>query len=139
MANHGLTVTYLLLLNMRVEGFYSLSSGEIQVSTSQQHRYGLSHPRQGVALILWIAKGCNTTVTGSEILAHAVARACIASTVQGVAGIALDPYDAETAAMWQGPPHHFLQSNTKLRKEGLKRLWRPLPQLQSAVQPPAAT
>ena len=125
LANHGLTMTYVVLLNMRVEGFYSMCAGEIVVSTRHRRAYGFRHPRQGVALLVWLAKSESARLSGKELLAHAFVRARFAARIQGLAGIALDPFDEETASVWRAEPYEFLKSETKL-PHGAKRLWRPL-------------
>jgi hypothetical protein len=110
---------------MRVEGFYAMCAGEILASTRHQRTYGFRHPRQGVALLVWLAKSESARLSGRELLAHAFVRARFAARIQGLAGIALDPFDEATAAVWRAEPYEFLKSETKL-PHGAKRLWRPL-------------
>lgn len=125
LASYGVTVTYLVLVGMRVEGFYAMCAGEVELPTKQRRDLGLSHPRQGVALIVWLARCEGSRLSGQEILAHAFMRAKYVARIQGLAGIAVDPFDAETAAVWRAEPYEFLKSQTKLPND-LKRLWRPL-------------
>lgn len=125
LANHGLTLTYVALLNMRVEGFYTMRAGDVVVSTSHQKTFALPHPRQGVALLVWLAKCGTARLSGLELLAHALERARAVARLQGIAGIALDPFDAASGAVWRRPPYEFMKSETKL-PNGLKRLWKPL-------------
>lgn len=125
LANHGLTITYLALVGLRVEGFYAMCAGEVELPTSQRKAFGLSHPHQGVALVVWLARREGGQLSGPEILAHAFMRARLVASLQGLAGIAVDPFDTATAEVWRSPPYEFLKSQTTL-PNGLKRLWRPL-------------
>src|SRR5215213_9821638 len=56
LANHGMTVTYLMLLEFRVHGFYAIRGAEVQLSTRDQHRVQAKHPRQAAALVVWVAR-----------------------------------------------------------------------------------
>jgi hypothetical protein len=134
LANHGLTVTYLALVDLRVEGFYAMCAGEVELPTSQRRALGLSHPRQGVALVVWLARRQNGLLSGLELLAHASRRARLVSDIQGLAGLAVDPFDEDTAEVWRAPPYEFLKSNTTL-PNGNKRLWRPLAGRERAQAP----
>ena len=134
LANHGLTVTYLALIGLRVEGFYAMCAGEIELASDQRKTLGYDHPRQGVALVVWLARRNDGRLSGLELLAHAFVRAKLVAELQGLAGIAVDPFDAETAAVWRAAPYRFLKTRTTL-PNGLKRLWRPL----SATTPPRQT
>jgi hypothetical protein len=132
LANHGLTVTYVALIDMRVEGFYAMCAGEITLSGGQQKAFAFAGPRHGVALLVWVAKRNHARLTGLELLAHAYARAQLVAKTQGLAGIALDPFDRETSDIWQSAPYNFRTSETILHN-GLRRLWRPMSGAQGLV------
>lgn len=125
LANHGLTVTYLALVGLRVEGFYAMCAGEVELPSEQRNELGFAHPRQGVALVVWLARREGGRISGEELLAHAYFRAKLVAQLHGLAGIAVDPFDVATEGVWRSPPYEFMRSRTKL-PNGLRRLWAPL-------------
>jgi len=106
--NHGSTVTYLLLRDGRVEGFYALSSAQVRLSMRHRRqlvndrgeRYLDLRPLQPASLVAWIAKRNGAESTGRELLMHAFSTALQASELQASIALVLDPYDEETAEMW---------------------------------------
>jgi hypothetical protein len=137
LASHGLTVTYLAVVDMRVEGFYALCAAEVEISSRQRAGLRLQHPRQGVALAVWLARRTGGRLSGLALIAHALARAEAVAELQGLCGLALDPYDEETAVVWRSAPYRFLPSRTTCAN-GLARLWKPLPSrlARLAAKPP---
>jgi hypothetical protein len=142
--NHPSTVTQLLLKDGRVEAFFALCSG--QAKLSQRHRKKLLrrgvglypgrrlhelHPLQPVALIAWLAKASDSDFPGDEILLQASAAAIevVEISGQGQIGIALDPFDDETADFWK-KRYRF---RTSQELDGRSCLWRTI------MPDPAAT
>jgi len=120
--------TYVLLVEGRVAGFYSLGMSEVELRS--QHRKGMSasHPRLGAVLILWLARAADASVGAATIFRHAVGIAQIGSRRVGAAVIAVDPFDAGTDDYWR---HHFgfrasLTKRTDADGEPRSRLWLPL-------------
>src|ERR1043165_5538122 len=125
LAYHGVAVTYLALVNLKVHGFYAMCASEVEVPEDQRQELGLPSRRLPVALLVWLARSADGEVSGRELLAHAKMRAELVARVQGLAGLAVDPFDEATAALWQAPPFDFLP--TEASRDGSHRLWMPLP------------
>lgn len=124
----GHTATYVLLVAGEVAGFYSLGMGEVELRTKDRKELAAGHPRQGAALILWLARAAEAEVGGEAILRHAVGISQIAARRVGAAVIALDPYDAATERYWR-ERFGFRSSRTRRRNvdgEEAVRLWMPL-------------
>lgn len=104
--NHGSTVTWLLLDDRELHGYYAMASTSVRLS--QRHRRRLlpraTHdltPAQPASLIAWIAKRRDApSGTGTKLFQHAVTSAIDVSEVQGNIAIVVDAYDAVTAQMW---------------------------------------
>lgn len=133
--NHPSTVTQLLLREGRVEAYFALCSGQAKLSQRQRKKFvrrsvGLYpgkrvhelHPIQPMALIAWLAKAQDSDFPGDEILLQATGTALevMEVTGQGQIGIALDPFDDDTAQFWT-QRYQFKSS-----QEPHGRLWRTL-------------
>ncbi len=118
------TVTRLLILDGVLEGFYSLTSSQVELRTSHRKDMG-QHPIQPAALVTWLAKRDGAKITGMQLLAHAVGTALRVSDHMGVVALVLDPYDEAAADVWRAPPYNFKNSRT-LGPDGTPRLWRTL-------------
>jgi hypothetical protein len=140
LAYDGFAVTYLALVNLKVHGFYAMCAGEVEVPEDQRRDLRLPNRRLPVAHLVWLARRVDGDLSGLELLAHAERRAELAAQVQGLAGLAVDPFDADTDAMWQAPPFDFMSTETNSQfmptssksEAGSKRLWKPLPRLEKA-------
>jgi hypothetical protein len=137
---YGSSVTYLMLLDRRVEAFYAIASAEVLLTGRDRKRlfrrsgretYEIS-PRQPASLITWTAKrdggedGC-----GERIMGHALATAWEVAELQGNVALVLDPYDHATAEMWSD--FAFLDFRRSADPRGrseagarIPRLWTPL-------------
>lgn len=133
LANHPSTVTWLMVQEARVEGFYALCSAEVRLT--ERHRKRLSagdrahklHPKQGASLIAWIAKHRDATVPGELILLHAAYTATEVAKLQGNIALAVDPFDEETSVFWQEEYGFRTSSITAGADAGRpQRLWLPL-------------
>lgn len=126
--NYRTTVTWLMLNEAEdfVEGYYSLASAQVELRTDHRKTLGpTEYPIQPAALITWIAKDERTTISGKQLLAHAVAIAAKVARLQGVVAIVLDPFDDDTAKIWKAAPYKFKTSMTR-SADGQRRLWRHL-------------
>ncbi len=120
--------TYVLLLEGEVGGFYSLGMSEVELRTEQRKKLSSSHPRQGAALVLWLARADNADVDAATILRHAIGIAQIGARYVGAVVVAVDPFDAATEKYWH--QHFGFRASLTKRKDadGLlrSRLWLPL-------------
>ena len=120
--------TYVLMMGGEVAAFYSLGMSEVELRTEQRKKLSASHPRQGAALILWLARADNTDVDAATILRHAIGIAQIGARHVGATVVAIDPFDAATEDYWR--QHFGFRASLTKRKDadGLlrSRLWLPL-------------
>lgn len=119
------SVTHLMIIEDRVEAYYSLASAQVELRQSDRRKVEAEHPVQPAALITWIAKHRYAQTSGIEVLAHAAGTALNVAEHQGVVALVLDPYDDDTAEMWKRPPYRFKPSRTRA-PSGRPRLWRSL-------------
>jgi hypothetical protein len=126
--NHGSTVTRIMLLEGRVEGFYALASAQVKLFSRDHktllkgslYREGLTmadagafrlKPTQPASLVAWIAKREGSEISGAEILWHAAKTALKIAEEQGNIALVLDPWDDITAErVWSKPPYNFKPS-----------------------------
>jgi hypothetical protein len=135
LAWHSTTVTYLMLLDRRIEAFYAVTASNVLLSQRDRRRLRPDIPqglpaRQPATLIAWLAKHRFATTPGVKILQHAFAVALQVAELQGTIALVLDPFDDETAAMWLAMP------SVQFRRSGAdrgddddakpRRLWMPL-------------
>jgi hypothetical protein len=129
-ANHPSTVTHLLVVEGRVDGFVALCSGTAKLS--QRHRRSLRHdeaehelnPRQPVAHVAWIAKHRDTEISGAELIAQAIGIALeVVEYGQGQIALSLDAFDERTADMWRSR-YGFRRSQPLDREQGRIPMWR---------------
>jgi hypothetical protein len=148
--NHGSTVTRLMMIDGRVEGFYALASAQVTLYSRETkslllenlRREGLTiddagvfrlKPTQPASLVAWIAKRDGCDISGTEILWHAAKTALKIAEEQGNIALVLDPWDETTAeSIWRQPPYNFKQSaplKTDEKSDGdsrPRRLWHTL-------------
>lgn len=127
LATHPFTLTYLYMLDRRVEGFFAICSASVELR--QSHRKQLAPevslpPTQGASLIAWLAKHRDTAMPGEKIVDFAFSIAAKVAEQQGTTALVLDPFDDATASMWLAR-YEFRESATKIR-EDQRRLWMPL-------------
>jgi len=119
-------VTRILVAAGHVAAFYALSSGEA-VITSRKHReqMGGDGVRFGSSHVEWIARDRRAPAgAGDDALRHAIFVATRVAELQGNVILTLDPFDAETQAMWRSKG---LRNSQTVDAEGnLKRLYLPL-------------
>lgn len=127
--NHPSTVTYVLVSDHRVEGYFALASSS--VTLSQRHRRKLAPgqqdyelaPTQGASLIAWLAKHVDAEVPGERIVLYAIGVALDVAGMQGTPVLVADPYDEESAKLWMDR-YDFFRSRTPGGAD--VRLWIPL-------------
>lgn len=123
LANHGSTVTYLMVVGGRVEAFYAICSASVQMTMRHRKEVGAGpHPSQPASLIAWLSKARDSDVDGETILLHALGVAQAVLDLQGNKVVVLDPYDEATADLW-AERHQFRKTKAD---EGVTRLWHPL-------------
>jgi hypothetical protein len=128
--NHPATLTYVLLQDGRIEGFFAIVSGS--VTLKQSHRQELApdqegyllSPTQGASVVAWLAKHHEAVTPGYRLMDYAVSIALDVAKRQGTVAFVLDPYDDDSAAMWIRE-YGFKRSQTEVRV-GQRRLWLPL-------------
>lgn len=127
--NHPSTITYLLVLGGRIEGYFALASSSVELT--QRHRKQLKRgqrnypldPTQGASLVAWIAKHRDAVVSGRSLFLYAISVAREAADRQGTVAIVLDPYDDETAERWA---EHYGFKRARTPGGRRPRLWIPL-------------
>jgi hypothetical protein len=120
----GSVATRLMVVDRVVEGFYSLAASQVEIKT--RDRLGMTRSRtQPAALVQWLAKRRGSSVSGWEILAHAIGTALKVSEDLGLVAIVLEPYDEASADIWRADPYRFKTSRTT-GPGGTPRLWRSL-------------
>jgi hypothetical protein len=127
--NHPSTVTYVLVSERRVEGYFALASSS--VTLTQRHRRQLSPgqqdyelaPTQGASLVAWLARHVDAEVPGKRIVHYAVAIALEVARLQGTPVVVADPYDEDSAELWM-ERYGFRRSRTPGGAD--VRLWAPL-------------
>jgi hypothetical protein len=127
--NHPSTITYLLVLGDRVDGYFALASSSLELT--QRHRRQLKpgqkdyllDPTQGASLVAWIARHRDAAVSGRSLFLYAISVAQDVARLQGTVAFVLDPYDEETAERW-AKRYGFKSARTPRGEK--PRLWIPL-------------
>ena len=130
---HGLTgesVPYLLVEDGELLGFYAVTAGEVQLNSRHRERLGLGHPTQGAVLVTQMAKSARHDVDGGRLLRDAIGVAAELAEQIGATVLAVDPFDHETADMWQRRfrlrPSQTVVPGHDDPQDGLRRLYLPL-------------
>lgn len=123
---HPGSVTYLLVADGAVQGYYSTSMSEVRLSSGDQRKLDEHHPRQGAVLITWLARADDAIIAdvAKQLLLHVVGIAREHASAIGATVLALDPYDEATADMWRDR-FGFRSSQTD-RVDKPRRMWMPL-------------
>jgi hypothetical protein len=119
-------VTRILVVESHVAMFYAMASGETSITSSKRlERMGIhGGSRVGSSHIEWIGRDRRApSGIGWLAIQHAITVALRISRLQGNRAMTLDPYDADTQAMWEAMGFH--KSQTEL-DDGLRRLYIPL-------------
>lgn len=127
--NDGMTKTWLLVTDERVEGFIATCYGSVELTGGGRKRLpvpGRLHRSQAPAfLVCWVAKHRESPISGRQLMLTAVGLAREAKRNSGLVALAIDPHDDEVAAMWRGKPWHFQKCRD--RKDGSQpRLYIPI-------------
>jgi hypothetical protein len=122
---HPACRTQVLLHRGVVQGYYSLTMGEVELRRAARKELAVVHPRQGAVLIVWLARAAEPSVerVADHLLLHATATARRGAAYVGGVVIALDPYDEATAEVWAR--RGFRNSVTK-RPGKPARMWQVL-------------
>jgi hypothetical protein len=131
LANHPATVSWVLMGDGRIEGYFAVASTSVELK--QSHRKALSSgqrdqrltPTQGATLVAWLARHEEAELDGALLLKFALSVARRAAFWQGTVALALDPFDETLAKLWV-ERYEFMQSRTRVRGDRLWRLWTPL-------------
>ncbi len=131
LANHPATVSYVLMGDGRIEGYFAVASTSVELK--QSHRKALSSgqrshrlsPTQGASLIAWVARHEEAEIDGARLLKFALSIARRAAFLQGAVALVLDPFDEKLAKLWV-ERYGFERSQTRVRGGELRRLWLPL-------------
>jgi hypothetical protein len=119
-------VTRILVADNHVLAFYALASGEISLTSGRKlKKMGIEGGvRVGSSHVEWIGRDYRAPAgAGIAAIQHAIVVAVRVAALQGNRALTMDPYDAETQAMWESKGFH--KSQTELA-EGLRRLYVPL-------------
>lgn len=135
----GTTLTYLMLLDRRLEAFYASASSSVMLSQRDRKRArGAKRlpvsipPRQPATLIAWLAKRRGASTSGLTVLEHAFSTAVQVSELQGNVALVLDPFDDATAELWLSLGVGLRQSASDRHGSAAdgqakpRRLWMPL-------------
>lgn len=129
--NHPSTITRLMVLDDRVEGFYAISSAHIRLSQRHRkralrnHRAHRLHPEQPASLIPWLAKRWDAKIDALPLILHAAYIASEVAELQGNIALAIDPYDEDVAEIWT-KRYGFRASSQDASEGKSRRLWLPL-------------
>lgn len=122
LANDGSTRTRLLVSRDRVEGYFALAAGQVDVDATAVQTMRLPAGRQRLPAIVlaWIARHRDSDITGMELIdvAYGIARRVRRDI--GAVAMTLDPGDDAVARVWRGDPYGFRPA-----RKG-RRLWVPL-------------
>ena len=129
LANHPSSITYLLLLDGRLEGYFAMVSSSLELTQRRRKTlrpgekdYPLD-PTQGASLVAWIARNRHGTLPGRHLVTYAISIALEVAAHQGTVALVLDPYDEATGNEW-AKKYGFKSARTP---DGLRpRLWLPL-------------
>ncbi len=130
LANHPATLTYVLVRDGLVEGFFAICSSAVTLKESHRRELAAVHEShafastQGASMLVWLAKHREARSPGEEILDYAISIALDVAKRQGTLTFVIDPFDEQTAQMLMDR-YGFKRSRTEVR-EGLCRLWAPL-------------
>lgn len=130
---NGESVAYLAVVTdpqWELVGFYALTAGEVELTGTHRERLGLAHPVQGAVLVTQIARSVRHRGVGQLLVEDAIGVARESQSQVGATVLALDPFDADTDAMWRRQ-FGFRRSRTEIRSTGddgrpLRRLYLPL-------------
>jgi hypothetical protein len=115
--------TTLAIADGRLEGFYSLAAQHVDLTEPERAAAGVAAERRRVpaTLMAWIARDPHASVTGRQLLLHALAISRQASELAASAVMVLDAHNDTTAEMWLSRSYGLRRSE----RQPL-RLWVPL-------------
>lgn len=109
--NDGLTKTWVLESDERVEGFIATCSGQVDLTGGGKKRLPVPrrlHRTQAPAhIVCWVAKHRDSPISGKQLMLTTVGLAREAKRNTGLVALALDPHDEEVAKMWRSKPWYF--------------------------------
>lgn len=126
LANHPASITWLMLVDDELVGYFALASGAVELRRRDRSRLGVDVDRavQPASLVAQIAKSREAPPgTGDRLIEQAFALAREAAQIQGSVALVVDPFDEETERMWR--TKFGFRSSAKL-VGGRRRLWLPL-------------
>lgn len=109
----------------RVAGVYALCAAQIALSREERAQLGGVHYRTQPAILLaQFARAGNSPGIGDELLSHAVDTAHLALAYIGATVLVVDPFDGQTADMWQErfgfqDSEQSVPGNPRLRRQWL--------------------
>ncbi|HEV2813743.1 MAG TPA: hypothetical protein VGW10_10875 [Solirubrobacteraceae bacterium] len=122
LVNDGSTRTWLLVGEERIEGYFALCAGQVDLTATDVATLGLPSGRHRLPAIVlaWIARHRDTAVSGGALIEIAYGIAQRVSQQIGAVAFALDPGDDAVARVWRGEPYGFRPAGSG------NRLWIPL-------------
>lgn len=134
LAAHGSVVTWLMMLDQQLEGFYAIAGSQVRLT--QRHRATIAPnatamaPTQPASLILFMARHRDGRVPGRKLMLHATYVALQVAKLQGNIALVFEAYDEETAsALLANYP--FRRGVRESDREPL-RLWMPIVEPQAS-------
>lgn len=124
--DHPNTVTYLLWTGVRVDGYFALASGSVELAMDDRLEFTppgseyLPPPVLGASHIEWLARNDQGDTPGHDILLYALSVAMQVADLQGTPVAVLDPYDKAVAELCEGR-YGFRRSQTRAGND--VRLW----------------
>lgn len=123
--DHGASV-YVRVVDGELAAFFGIQSTTASLRIPQARRLGFpkGYPVPG-ALVTHIARAKGFPGYGREAMMYAASIARRVDAVQRTAILIVEPYDAETEAMWRDA-FHFWSTQDRL-PNGCRRLYHPVP------------
>lgn len=129
LANHGSTITWLLVRERRVLAFFASCNTSVELSVRHRAEVGVTRRTQPATLLAWIGRDRSApSGTGYSVFEFALGLARDGARVQGSVALVADPHDADAEAFWLQPKYGFRRSQTEIGPAEYRRfrLWRRL-------------
>jgi hypothetical protein len=124
----GESIAYLLIEDDQLLGFYALTAGQVELSSTHSKKLGVGRPTQGAILVTQLAKSAHHEVDGARLVEDAIGVAAEQAKHVAATVLAVDPFDEATAKMWRD---RFKLRNSRTVVPGhdgsLKRMYLALP------------
>jgi hypothetical protein len=118
-ADFPATATWLFYDNERVEGFFSIRSGNFAIREGIKDRLPGGGILKPASEITWLCKHAKAEIDGRWLISRAVGIAYEVAEKQGNIAVVINPYDSETADFLK-------QKHSFLAQASAGQLWLPL-------------